>query len=261
MKAHSTLACASVVSGQSSTRWSLKPALLSAALALGAASSAQAYEFNYLQLLGSQENFALLAKDLSSTLAFKPMAPSEGLGLLGFDIGLTATTTQLKNVEILERAAGTSMVPANLPTLGARVSKGLPLGFDVGLAYNIIPGSFVRSSSADLKWTFISGGPLSPALAVRGFYTEVNGISRMGLRSRGVDVSVSKGFAVFTPYVGVGLVNSTATTTGNIWSKETYYQMRTFAGANLNLVLVNLAGEIDKTGDDVTYSVKVGLRF
>jgi hypothetical protein len=37
--------------------------------------------------------------------------------------------------------------------------------------------------------------------------------------------------------------------------------MRTFAGANLNLVLVNLAGEIDKTGDDVTYSVKVGLRF
>ncbi len=238
-----------------------KSVLFALGLTLGMASTSQAYDFNYMEAVGSQENFALLSKDLSAALSFRPMEPAADLGLLGFDLGATATVTQLNSVEVLKRATGSSSVPSNLPTIGVRASKGLPLGFDVGVSYNGIGGTSVTALSGSLKWTFISGGVLTPAFSVRGFYTQVDGISRMGLRSRGVDVSVSKGFAMVTPYVGVGLVNSTATTTDHTWAKESFYQARVFAGVNANLLLVNLAGEVDMTGDDTSYSLKMGLNF
>ncbi|WP_290867655.1 hypothetical protein [Aquabacterium sp.] len=234
-----------------------------ALLALGGvmAPQAQAYQFNSLEALGSQGNFELLAKDLSAALALKPMAPAAGLGLLGFDLGVTTSVTQLSSVAVLERAAGTTRVPGNLPVVGVRAAKGLPFGFDVGVGYSAIPGTSVRASSGELKWAFVSGGLLMPAVAVRGFYTQASGLGRMSLRSRGVDLSVSKGIAMVTPYAGVGVVQSTATTSDGTWSKASYYQPRVFAGANLNLLLLNVAAEVDKTGEDTSYQVKLGLRF
>lgn len=237
----------------------LRAALITAAL--GSASAAQAYEFNALDQLASQAEFRQLSEDLSATLAFKPQAPAEGLGLTGFDLGVSLGGTSVKSHKIVERATGSDNVPSTLPTVTLRAEKGLPFGVDVGAAYTLIPGTSVRAVSGNVKWAFIEGGVLTPAVAVRGFYTQTSGLGDMSLRSQGVDLSVSKGFANVTPYGGVGLVQSRASDDTGRWARERYTQTRLFAGVNVSLLLVNLAFEADRTGDATSASIRAGLRF
>jgi len=234
---------------------------LIAGAAVMAASSAWAYEFNALNQLASQAEFKQVAQDLSATLAYKPQAPADSLGVIGFDLGLSVAATTVKSKDVLKRATGSDNVPGALPSVTLRAEKGLPLGFDVGVSYGVIPGTSASAFSGALKWAFVSGGLVTPSLATRVFFTETNGLGDMGLRSQGVDVSISKGFAIVTPYAGVGIVRSRASTKSNVWAKESYTQTRVFAGANVNLLVMDLSVEADKTGDDTTVGVKAGFRF
>lgn len=226
-----------------------------------AASAAQAYDFNALATLQSQDEFKRVAQDLSATLAFKPLAPAEGLGVLGFDLNASIGATTIDSKDLLQRAAGGHDVPGTLPTFTLRAQKGLPLDIDVGLSYTALVGTSGRAVSGDIKWAFLPGSTVMPAVAVRAFYTQMSGLGDLKLRSQGVDVSVSKGFAMVTPYAGVGVVASQASTDSGTWAKESYTQGRVFAGVNANLAVVNLAGEVDQTGKDSSVSVKLGWRF
>jgi hypothetical protein len=238
----------------------LRP-MMAGGLSLLAASSAFAYDFNALDALSSQAEFKQVAEDLSATLAYKPMAPAEGLGIIGFDVSASLGATKVKSVELLKRATGSDKVPDSLPVATIRAEKGLPLDFDIGASYAVVPGTSIGALSGELKWAFVSGGLLTPSLATRVFYTQMTGLKDMHLRSMGADVSISKGFAMVTPYAGVGLVSSKASTANNEWASESYVQSRVFGGVNLNLGLLNLAAEADQTGKDATFGVKVGLRF
>ncbi len=235
-----------------------------AALAVAAltwAAGAHAYEFDALDQLASQGEFRQLAEDLSATLAYKPQAPAEALGITGFDVGVSLGGTNIKSHRVVERATGSDNVPSTLPTVTLRADKGLPFGIDVGGSYTLIPGTSVRALSGNVKWAFIEGGVLTPAVAVRAFYTQTSGLGDMNLRSQGGDLSVSKGFANVTPYGGVGLVQSRASDDAGRWARERYTQTRLFAGVSVNLLLVNLAFEADRTGDATSASIKAGLRF
>jgi hypothetical protein len=224
-------------------------------------STAHAYDFDSLNLLTSQAEFRLIAEDLSSALAHKPIAPAESLGIVGFDLSLSVAGTSLQSSELLQRAAGGEDVPDTLPTTTLRVQKGLPLNFDIGASYTAVPGTSARAFSGELKWAFMPGGTLSPAFAVRGFYTRMDGLGDMKMHSQGVDISVSKGFAMATPYAGVGMVNTKASTDSGQWASESYTQARVFAGLNFNLAVLNLGLEADRTGDNTTVGLKLGWRF
>jgi acetylornithine deacetylase/succinyl-diaminopimelate desuccinylase-like protein len=108
----------------------------------------------------------------------------------------------------------------------------------------------------------IEGGVAMPAVAVRGAMTKLSGVNQLALDTKSVDLSISKGFAMLTPYAGVGQVwvNSTpdAATT---FKAESFKQSKVFAGANLNFGLTNLAVEFDKTGSAQSTSLKLGFRF
>lgn len=237
------------------------PVALAAVLS-GAHGAAQAYDFDSLSLLASQAEFKQVAQDLSSTLAYRPMAPAEGLGVLGFDLSASVGVTQVQSEELLQRAAGNDDdVPGALPTATLRVQKGLPFNIDLGAAYTAIPGTSAAAVSAEVKWAFFEGGVAMPALAVRGFFTRMNGLGDMKMHSQGVDVSISKGFAMVTPYAGVGMVSTKASTDSGRWASESYTQGRAFAGVNVNLAVVNLAFEADQTGDNSTLGLKLGWRF
>jgi hypothetical protein len=240
--------------------------LVLAPLALGAmllaSPAAHAYKFDSLNLLASQAEFKLLAEDLTGALAFKPMSPAEGLGVVGFDISASVGGTSLRSREVLKRAAGNSDdVPDTLPTASVRIQKGLPLDIDIGAAYTVIPGTSASAVSGEIKWAFTSGGTVTPALAVRAFYTRMSGLGDMKLQSQGLDLSISKGFVMATPYAGVGVVGSKASTESGRWAKESYTQGRVFAGVNLNFALLNLAFEADKTGENTSVGMKAGWRF
>src|SRR5690606_173141 len=176
-------------------------------------------------------------------------------------VNLSVGGTKLQSRDVLRRAAGNDDVPSVLPTATIRVQKGLPFDIDVGAAYTVVPGSSASALSGEIKWAFVSGGAVTPAIAARAFYTKMSGLGDLKQHSTGFDLSISKGFVMATPYAGVGLVSSKASTKSGRWASESYTQGRVFAGVNLNFALLNLAVEADQTGDNASLGLKLGLRF
>ncbi|MCK6426431.1 MAG: hypothetical protein L6Q75_15265 [Burkholderiaceae bacterium] len=236
---------------------------LTAAAALIAATSAQAADLDNLQAL-SQAEFRALSEDLGSALSYKGLVPAESLGIVGFDIGVAATGTTLKNRAILAKAADGSSVPKTLPVTTVRAVKGLPFDLDIGVAVGTVPGTDLRVAGGELRWAILPGSTLMPALALRAAVSSISGVDQLKLRTTSLDLSISKGFLMFTPYAGVGVVQVSAElkdAAALATERERFKQDKVFAGVNLNLGLMNIAVEGDKTGDASSYGLKLGLRF
>lgn len=240
----------------------LSSALLATSLLASTAAFAQ--QVDTLNQL-NQNEFKLLSEDLGAILSYRGQTPAEPLGITGFDIGVAATSTKLENLAVMERATSDSADSSVIvPTL--RVHKGLPFGIDVGLMYAKIPSSNIKYTGGEIRYAILEGGALTPAVAVRGSITKLSGIDQLDFDTKGVDVSISKGFAMLTPYAGVGRVWSTSTPKGTAVSvaglrEEKVSQTKAFVGLGINFVLMNLNLEADKTGDASSYSAKFGFRF
>lgn len=231
---------------------------------LSFAAPAFAQDIDRLQDLAQQE-FRLLSEDLGGALSYKPQTPTTPLGLTGFDIGIAVTAARIKNTAVFEKATSDS-IDATIPIPTLRAHKGLPLNFDFGVLYAAIPGSNIRYYGGELRWTFAPGNVALPAIGLRGSLTKVSGVDELDFSTRGFDVSISKGFAVVTPYAGVGRVwvdsepRGTAVTVAGLRSEE-FTLNKIFAGIGIKLGAFNLNLEADKTGDVSALSVKTGIRF
>jgi hypothetical protein len=229
-------------------------------LVLMLAAPAWAQDIDRIQLLTQQE-FRLLSEDLGGALSYRPQIPTAPLGITGFDIGIALTGAKLNNEEIFERATSDD-APSTLPIPTLRAHKGLPLGFDIGLMYAQIPGSDIKYYGGELKYAFVSGNVALPAIGLRGSFIKVSGIDQMDFDTRSLDLSISKGFVVATPYAGIGRVwvNSDPQGTAGL-TKEDFELDKFFLGLGLKFGLFNLNLEGDRTGDVSAFSAKVGLRF
>lgn len=230
-------------------------------LSLGSLSlPAQAANLDALNLL-SQSDFRLLSEDLGAALSYKPLIPAEPLGVTGFDLGIEVTATKLENAAIFDNAVtGTAPDTLYLPKL--HVHKGLPFGFDIGASYAAVPDSNIKVWGAEVRYAILKGSTATPALAVRGSYSALEGVDQLKLTTTGVDVSISKGFAMFTPYAGVGRVWVRSTPDSSTGRTEEDFDLnKVFVGVNMNLAVINIAVEGDKTGDATSYGIKFGWRF
>jgi len=238
--------------------------LATAALLSAAAPSAQAAEFSNLNAL-SQSDFRLLAEDLGAALSYKALVPAATLGVIGFDLGVGVTGTTLKHRDVAAKAANGSTLPATLPVTTVRAVKGLPFDIDLGVAVGTVPSTGLKVAGGELRWALVAGSALVPAVALRGAVNYVSGNDQLKLSTRSVDLSISKGFLMVTPYAGIGVVQTDAqlkdSSVALAKDKESFTKQKLFVGANLNLGLVNLAVEGDKTGDATSYGVKLGFRF
>lgn len=234
--------------------------LLTFVLMAGVAAPACAQDIDRIQLL-SQREFRLLSEDLGGALSYRPQIPTAPLGITGFDIGIAITAAKIENEEIFERATSDD-VPSWIPIPTIRAHKGLPFGFDIGLMYAQIPGSDIKYYGGELKYAFVPGNVALPAIGLRGSFTKVSGIDQIDFDTRSLDLSLSKGFVVATPYVGIGRVwvNSDPKGTAGL-SKEDFELNKFFLGLGLKFGLFNLNLEGDRTGDVNAFSAKVGLRF
>ena len=135
-------------------------------------------------------------------------------------------------------------------------------GFDLGAFYTSIPGTNISLWGAEVRYAILEGGVAQPALGLRGTYTKLSGVDQLDFNTTGLELLISKGMAIFTPYAGVGRVWTTSNPVGvsNV-SKEEFTQGKYFVGGNFNFGLANLALEADKTGDATSYGVKLGFRF
>jgi hypothetical protein len=208
----------------------------------------------------NQTEFRALSEDLGAALSYKPLTPAAPLGITGFDMGIAATVTKLDNSAVLAKAGAGTRTSVVAPTL--RLNKGLPFDIDVGAMYGGIPGTNIRLVGGEVRYALVSGGTATPAIGLRGSYTKLTGVDQLELNTKGVDLSISKGFAMITPYAGVGKVWVSGTPEGIAGlAKESFSLNKWFAGVNMNFGAVNLALEGDRTGDATSYGVKVGFRF
>lgn len=210
----------------------------------------------------SQSEFRTVSEDLGAAFSYKPIAPTEAQGLTGFDIGLGVTGTDLsRSAAALSRAGASSGSMNTLLIPRLHLHKGLPLGIDVGAFIANIQAINANLYGAEVRYALLDGGVATPAIGVRGAYTQLNGANQLAFSTRSLDISISKGFTVLTPYAGVGQVWVTSSPSAGSLAGESFSQGKLFAGLNVNLGLLNLALETDRTGNTSSWSMKVGLRW
>lgn len=220
---------------------------------------------NNLNALGSlgQPEFRALSEDLGSAFSYKPVTPAAPLGITGFDMGVEVTQTNMaKSSQLWSTITGGNAV-SSLYVPKLTVAKGFPLGIDVAGFVSKVPTTNISLMGAELRYAILDGGVAMPAVAVRGAFTKLSGVNQLSFDTKSVDVSVSKGFVMVTPYAGVGQVwtNSSANVAGvgGVSLSSNFTQSKVFAGAKLSLGVVNFVGEVDKTGAARSVTLKMGF--
>jgi hypothetical protein len=210
-----------------------------------------------------QSQFKDLSETLGLLISYKPLAPAEPLGILGFDIGAEVTAVDIDQDETFLRTAVSDQNPPSFlvfPKLHAQ--KGLPFGVDVGLVYAKVQGSNIGLIGGEVKWAVLKGSVATPALAIRGSYTRLLGVGSLDLDTYGIDLSASKGFAFLTPYLGVGQVwiQSKENVPVLNLSDENLTRTKFFAGLKLKLLLLSFVGEVE-VSQILAYTIRANISF
>ncbi|WP_455212146.1 hypothetical protein [Kaarinaea lacus] len=217
------------------------------------------------QFPSEQELFGDLIKDLGSAMSYRAVTPAEPLGLLlGIDVGLEVTGSKMKNDLDGWKSATADNGHSTIYNGKIHVHKGLPLGIDVGAYFSSVADSNMKSVGGEIRYAILEGSTVTPALAVRGSYTSLTGVDDLDLNTAGLELSISKGFLMATPYAGLGAIRYEGEGIGSNnykFDSESDTLAKYFLGVNFNLGLVNFAAEADKTGENSSYSAKFGLRW
>ncbi len=213
----------------------------------------------------TQDEFKEFAKEFGNAMLFTPMTPAEPLGMLGFDVSLDTIITDISDDKPYWKKMVDDHDPYSyFPIPRLHVQKGLPFNIDVGAMYiATTPYANVQQWGLEAKYAILKGNMLTPALSVRASYSKLQGVDDIDMDTQTLDVLISKGFLMFTPYAGASLTkinvseNSALVTLDDV--SETGY--RGLAGVQFSpfpLVIIN--GEISY-GETMQYGLKIGLRF
>lgn len=229
----------------------------------------QAADLGGIELL-DQQDFRLFSEDAASALSYKAVEPAEPLGWAGFDIALEITATDMKNAAAWVAAVSDGEIIDTIVIPRLHFHKGLPLGIDFGIAYSEIPGYDISTTGFEVSYAFLDGSTLMPALALRYTMSDVSGIDELDFSTQGLELTISKGFAMFTPYGGIGRVETDSTPKGIAAEpfpggaglvKESFTVNKTYIGVNINVLVMDIGLEWDKTGENNSYTAKFGFRF
>jgi hypothetical protein len=207
----------------------------------------------------TQDEFHDLSRDVGAAFAYKGVAPGTALGILGFDIGLELTETKMEHSSLFALAGAGGQSQLVVPKL--HLHKGLFAGFDIGAFVATAPDVSATLAGADVRYTFVDDGVARPAVGVRLSGSRASGMGNFKVTTGAVDLLISKKLTLVTPYAGAGVVRIASEASGTGLHSERIDQGRVFGGLNLNLVAVNMAVEVEKLGENVSLSAKIGWRF
>ena len=204
-----------------------------------------------------------MVKEAGTMIAYRGIAPAEPQGLTGFDIGVEASFFKV-DTALWDQVLNSNDTPGYLPVPKLHVRKGLPFGIDLGASYAMVPASNIKVIAGEIQYAILDGGMALPALAVRGHYSTLLGVDDLDLRTFGADAVVSKGFLMFTPYVGAGVMRSDGKYTGNdpilkpFLEDQSATTPRVFGGVQVAIALLRVT--LDAEFSDVpVYTAKVSL--
>ena len=209
----------------------------------------------------TQSEFKNFSEEAGLALSYLPLSPAEPLGILGIDVGLEVTAANIREDQSYWTKT-TRNPPGQMILPKLHVQKGLPFGFDIGAVYSRVPQSNVSMVGGELKWAFISGNAVFPAVAIRGSYTKLLGVNDLDLQTIGADLSISKGFAFVTPYAGVGQVwiKSKENVPVLTLKEESPSLTKGFIGVKISLLIVNFVAEADFSKIPL-YTARINVGF
>ncbi len=207
-----------------------------------------------------QAQFEELAENLGAATHYKGVTPAEGLGIIGFDVGLVFSSTDIDS-QLFDDASEGSFDGSDFNLARVQVHKGLPFGLDIGASIARGIDNDATVLGAEVRYSLLDGGVVSPAIGIRASYSQMEGIDDLDVNNAALELSISKGFLMLTPYAGIGIVRTTADPAAETGlAEETVDLEKMYVGLTINLgIAVTL--EADQTGDINTYTAKAGIRF
>lgn len=221
-----------------------------------------------LSNFATQADFKSLSESFGAALSYQPLSPAAPLGdtLPGFDAGVEASYVKLdSNASWFKAIESVGDLPDALVIPRVHVQVGLPIiPIDLGVSYASVPSSDIKVTGYELKYAVLEGGVAMPAVAIRGAYTELSGIDQLDLTTKSVDLSISKGIVIFTPYAGIGKVWITSEPKGDapaFLEKEDISQTKFFVGSKIKVFpFINLVVE-GSFSDENIYSARLNVNF
>ncbi len=220
----------------------------------------------------TQDDFKNVSRDLGLAISYVPLAPAEPLGgiLPHVDAGIEVTVVNLDTSSSywkkIEAVPGNDKIPSSLPIPKFHVQVGLPvIPIDLGFVYSSVPSTDIKYMGGEIKWAILSGSVATPAIAIRGAYTKLSGVTDVDISTKSADLSISKGFAMFTPYAGYGMVWIESKEKSNDplinLQDESLNESKWFVGCKLTFFpLMNLVVEADFAKVN-SYSARLNLHF
>lgn len=215
-----------------------------------------------ISIVPDQATFDTLIDQLGSVIPYQPVTPAEPLGVSGFDIGLVVTAYDI-DTDLWNQAVSEGDAPSRLPVPRLIARKGLPFGIDIGASYSRVPSSNISVLGAGVHKALLDGSMATPAVSLSGYYSRLNGVDDLRLSSYGVDLGISKGFAMLTPYAGVGQIwyQGREESAAVNYEERDDSQLRSYLGLRVGLLpFLSLTAQADFAEID-SYSLRLDLGF
>lgn len=211
--------------------------------------------------IANQNTFNAFVDQFGTAIAYNPVTPAEPLGTMGFELGLAVTAYDIDE-GLWNQAVRDGDAPSSLPVPRLLARKGLPRGFDLGASYARVPSSNVSVIGGELRKALLEGTAATPALSVMGHYSSLSGVDDLSLSSYGVDLSISKGFAMLTPYAGIGHVWYEGRERAGLgFEDHDESHVRSYLGMRLGLLpLMSVTAQADFSEVN-SYSLRLNLGF
>ena len=210
----------------------------------------------------AQPVFNNLVEEFGQVIAYNPASPAETLGIIGFEVGLGVEAYEL-DTTIWDQVVSDASAPSTIPVPKLSARKGLPMGIDVGLSYTTLPGSNIKIMGGEIRKSIIDGGMAMPAVSVIAHTSRLTGVDDISLDTYGVDVGISKGFVMLTPYAGVGQVwiNGSSDATTVTLADHDASVTRSYAGVRIGFMpMLNLVLQAN-IADVNSYTGRLNLTF
>ncbi|MBI5510651.1 MAG: hypothetical protein HY903_17980 [Deltaproteobacteria bacterium] len=169
--------------------------------------------------------YRALTSELALSLAPRPLAPAETLGLSGFEFSLVSTLAGISSGEAYwQGQPGSPIIEGALPSHGSRavpsalwvpslhVRKGLPFSTEIGINGSYLAFSEMVNAGVEAKVALHeSYFRYAPALSFRAAGSRLFGATDFGMITVEGDAMTSLAFGVggmaqVTPYAGYGLM-------------------------------------------------------
>lgn len=240
-----------------------KSVVVTTAMIVAALAGGQAHAAGDISLSNAltQSQFNTVVDELGIAASYNTVGPAATLGITGIDLGLSVSSFKISRSAWDPAVEGSPSSRLNMSRIHAR--KGLPFGLDIGAAYSRSTSGDISVLGGEVRKALLEGTTVTPAISLTGHYSQLVGVDDLDLATYGIDLGISKGFAIFTPYAGIGQVwydGSENVDTLDLGDRNTS-QTRSYLGMRVGVLpFMSVTAQADFSEIN-SYSLRLNLGF